>query len=338
MKNHSLNIEGKIGQAEALSSDNRHCNGKDRKQVKKLKLKSPRIWCIGGGKGGIGKSFISSNMGLLLSKQNKKVLLVDADFGAANLHTFVACEQRRHSFSRFLKRDSTNIKDVICKTFQENLDIISGANDVLDIADIRESAISRLLRELRMLDYDEILIDAGPGTSSRMLDLFLLSDMSILISTPEPTSIENTYRFLKALCLRRIKVIINDGENRDVSRVLRMALGMTGQEKAKTLIEIFERLKKLSNGSVNYLEAVLGKLDFSLIINQTRDNSDENIGLQMKRACNDYFNIDMNYLGYICFSEEVGDSIRKRLPIVIDSKKSEPASLLESCLQNIFEK
>jgi len=337
MKHHSLNLQDKFTSLEPVYSNNPHCNDKSREPVKKLRLKSPRIWCVGGGKGGIGKSFISSNMGILLSMRDKKVLLVDADFGAANLHTFVECEQRRYSFSKFLKRDATNIRDVICKTSQGNLDIISGANDVLDIADIRESAISRLAKDLRTLDYDEILIDAGPGTSSKMLDLFLMSDLSVLISTPEPTSIENTYRFLKALYLRRIKQSIHNGDDRELSEVLRSVLGITGQAKAKTLIEIFERLNEVSKGSKNYMEALIGKLDFSLIINQARDNTDESIGLQMKQACRDYFNIDMKYLGHICFSEKVGDSIRKRVPLVSNSNKSEPAELIEGCLNNMLE-
>ncbi|MDH3972733.1 MAG: AAA family ATPase [Deltaproteobacteria bacterium] len=313
-------------------------NKKMTESDKKRNVNASSIWCIGGGKGGIGKSFISSNLGTLLSMQSKRVLLVDADFGAANLHTFIECRQRMYSFSKFLKREGSNIRDVICKTSFDNVDLLSGANDVLDVADIKEGAMRRLIRELRNLDYDYILIDVGPGTSSHMLDLFLMSDQALLISTPEPTSIENTYRFLKALCLRQIKQLVSSGKDDELKGALCAALGMTGNSKAKTIIEIFERLTTLDNGRGKYLDAVIGEMDFSLIINQTKNKADENIGLQMKQACCDYFSIEMNYLGHIKYNETVGDSLRKRMSLVKDFSKSEPALLMKACLKKMHDK
>lgn len=338
MKNQAVTLDIDYSRMRKIKPLSNYFNRKVTLDLNKLKMTSPDIWCVGGGKGGIGKSFISSSMGVLLSKRSKRVLLVDADFGAANLHTFIECRQRLRSFSMFLKRKGSNIRDVICKTAVEQVDLISGANDVLDVADMKENTVKRLVSELRMLDYDYILIDIGPGTSSNMLDLFLLSDRAILIATPEPTSIENTYRFLKALCLRRISQLIKAGENDELRRALRVVLGMTGSSKARTLMEIFERLKRLDKGRGKYLQAVIGNMDFSLMINQTKNVADENMGLQMKQACFDYFNIKIRYLGHVSYSEKVRASICSRKPLVQDFYQSKPALLIEACLKNMIGK
>ena len=176
----------------------------------------PVIWTIGGGKGGAGKSFISSNFGHLLSKRKDKVLLVDADFGAANLHTFFKAEKQALSLCTYLREEEANIKDAICKTSIPNLDLISGAHDLFDVADVGEETLNRLVLDIKKTDYDYVVLDVGPGTASKMLDLMLMSDSGVLITTPDPTSIENTYRFLKSLCLRKMKHLINSGKEKDL--------------------------------------------------------------------------------------------------------------------------
>src|SRR3990170_8975838 len=65
----------------------------------------PKVWAVGGGKGGVGKSLVTSSLGILLAQSGKKVLIIDADFGAANLHTFFGVQGAKTSLSTFLKRD-----------------------------------------------------------------------------------------------------------------------------------------------------------------------------------------------------------------------------------------
>ena len=180
-----------------------------------------RIWAIGGGKGGVGKSLITCNFGVLLSRIGKKVLLIDGDVGAANLHTLLGSDGGKCTLSSFIKGEITDIRSLIHKTSIPRLDLISGAKDIPDVADLGGAWIERLKKALNSLEYEYILLDLGPGTSSGILDLFLIAEEGILVTTPDPTSVENSYRFLKSIFLRQIKRAIDyDAGSTNISIVI----------------------------------------------------------------------------------------------------------------------
>ena len=110
-------------------------------------LRRKEIWAIGGGKGGIGKSLITGNVGICLARLKKKVLLVGADLGGTNLHTTLGIGLPEMTLSDFLNRRAENIQDVIIKTGIQNLSLISGAQDFLDAANPN---FSQKTREIRM--------------------------------------------------------------------------------------------------------------------------------------------------------------------------------------------
>lgn len=296
----------------------------------------PALWAIGGGKGGVGKSLIASNFGYLLSKRGYRVLLVDADLGAANLHTFVRAEKQISSLSSFLKGEELDLNRLICSTTFPSLDLISGANDLLDVADVSEETLTNLILKIRKTDYDYVVLDAGPGTSSRMLDLMLLSDSGVLVTTPDPTSIENTYRFLKSLCLRKMKHIINSGGNQSLRESLLKAIGKSEQNRPETLVDIFNRLKKMDDRSGTLLESVLGGLELSILINQARKEKDKGLGSAMSSACADYFGVKVKNLGCIDYEDEIAESIRNRKLLTSDSGHADSVSSMTDCFVQLL--
>jgi len=95
------------------------------------------IWTIGGGKGGSGKSFITANIGICLSKLGVRVILIDADLGGANLHTFLGISPPALSLSDFMKRRVLNLCDILIPTSIPNLQLLSGAQDLLNASDAK---------------------------------------------------------------------------------------------------------------------------------------------------------------------------------------------------------
>src|SRR4030067_1535615 len=163
------------------------------------------IWTIGGGKGGSGKSFITTNIGICLAKLGARVILIDADLGGANLHTFLGILPPYPSLSDFFKKRVSHLKDVLIHTGVPNLQLLTGAQDLLNAADAKSAQKRKLIRSIQSLDSDTLLVDLGAGNSLSVLDFFLMSDGGIMVVTPEPTSIENTYRFLKSAFYRVLK-------------------------------------------------------------------------------------------------------------------------------------
>src|SRR4030042_1231465 len=170
---------------------------------------SKMIWSIGGGKGGSGKSFITANMGICLSKLGVRVILVDADLGGANLHTFFGISPSTLTLSDFIKKRVSHLREVLIPTAIPNLQLLTGAQDLLNAADAKSVQKRKLVRSIQGLESDTILVDLGGGNPLSVLDFFLMSDGGILVVTPEPTSIENTYRFLESAFYRRLRQAVS---------------------------------------------------------------------------------------------------------------------------------
>src|SRR5512134_3170031 len=122
-----------------------------------------RIVSVGGGKGGIGKSLISANLGIELARRGKRVVLVDADLGGANLHTTLGIDLPRRTLSDFIERKVSRIEDVVTPTGLPNLGLVSGAPDHLAAAPPRHAHKLPLLRHVQQMDVDYAVLDLGAG-------------------------------------------------------------------------------------------------------------------------------------------------------------------------------
>lgn len=302
------------------------------------KLTRSTVWAVGGGKGGVGKSLVASNIAIALSRLNKRVLIIDADLGAANLHTFLGTESGKQPLSAFLKNDVQDIGETITKTPIANLDLISGARDSLDAADIKGAKLARLKDGIKNLDYDYIVIDVGPGTTSSILDLFLMSHEGILTATPEPTTIENNYRFLKCLFLRKIRILADQHSDDKLKIQLQRAIAGNGSARVKTIADILNQVIKADYELGHMLKSEIGNTNISIVMNQARKKDDQDMGLAIRRACVDYFGVEINYLGSVAYEECVWESIRSRLPLVIHYKQSAAARDIESCMYQLMNK
>ena len=123
------------------------------------------IWPIGGGKGGSGKTFLTSVLARLLAESGKRTLLVDLDLGAANLHTLVDVAYPTKSLSDFIRRKTPFLQDTVLQTPTPNLFLISGAHDSLDIANLPYEQKIKIVKAISKLEYDWILLDLGVDLS-----------------------------------------------------------------------------------------------------------------------------------------------------------------------------
>jgi len=297
-----------------------------------------RIWAVGGGKGGVGKSLVAANLGVGLSRLGKKVLMVDVDLGAANLHTLLNMDGGKVSLSNFLKSGSLDIVPFASRTGFENLDLVSGAKDSLDVADNGGAGIARLAEALQEVPYDHVVLDIGPGTGANILDLFLMADEGILVTTPEPTSIENSYRFLKCLFLRRIRNIANSREETKLKELLHRIFAGQWSSRLKTVADILTQIKALDPARGELLNEILGNTSVSIVVNQARTQADRDIGASMKAACSSYFGIEIGFLGAIGFEESVPESIRSKTPLMASYGQTAAAQSIEACMQRLLDK
>ncbi|MBN1365085.1 MAG: AAA family ATPase [Syntrophaceae bacterium] len=268
------------------------------------------IWPIGGGKGGSGKSFLASSMGHLLAKSGRKTLLIDLDLGAANLHTMVAIPYPEKSFSDFVTKKVSDLQDTILQTPFSNLFLISGAHDSLDIANLPYEKKIKTLKSIAKLKYEYIILDLGAGTAYNTLDFFLASRNGIFITTPEPTSIENVYRLMRAIYLRRIRHYFSAADFRALEKKVKEYMGDDPFKKPEHIVSI---VKKDYPYKYAMIKKDFSSFRFKLIINQLRKQDNTSLGEQICKIIKKHLGINVDFAGNIAYDEHVHDAICQRV-------------------------
>ncbi len=220
--------------------------------------KMSHIFSIGAGKGGVGKSFITANLGVLFANQGHRVLLVDLDLGGPNLHTFLGLKNPKTGLNEFLNKTCKNLDDAIVPTPTPNLSIISSVHCSMEIANLFYAQKLKIIKAIQNLPHDIILLDLGAGTNFNNLDFFLTSNRGLFILTPEPTSIENTAHFIKASYVRMVKQTLNQ-------HAFNTILKEVVDESKPTLIKVadlVEMIKKHDPGKGTLLDDRLKKFKF----------------------------------------------------------------------------
>lgn len=156
---------------------------------------SAQTLAISSGKGGVGKSFITLNLGLKLTQLNQKVLVLDADLGLANI-SLMANLNPTHTLEDVLN-EKCSLDEAI--TTYSNLHILPALSDLSGFDILSNEKIDRLQRSLPEIEkiYDFVLIDTSAGVSPFTFSFLLGSDKTLLVLTPQPTSIANGYALLK---------------------------------------------------------------------------------------------------------------------------------------------
>jgi flagellar biosynthesis protein FlhG len=268
---------------------------------------------VGGGKGGIGKSLVSASLGIELARRGHRVVLVDADLGGANLHTCLGLEQPKSGLGDFIERRVARIEEIIVPSSVPNLSLVSGATDQLDIANPKHQQKLKLLRAVQGLEADYAILDIGSGTSFNVLDFFLVADHGILTLIPEPTSVENAYRFLKAAFYRRLRTVESLYGLGDALAAVGRAPAGTLQGPRALLAAVRERDPALGT----LLEREMGKFRPRLVVNMTRTPGDREVGQAVVVAWRKYFGLEMDYLGCIGYDDDVWRSVRARQALLV---------------------
>ena len=273
------------------------------------------IWAVGGGKGGIGKSFISSSVAMCLTRMGKSVTLVDLDLGSANLHTCLGIKVPNESLGDFVSGRVDDLAKIAVTTEIPGLQFISGFNDALNIADLDSNAKSRLITAIRHIQTPYVILDLGAGTSENTLDFFLAADQKIVAVTPEPTSIENAYRFMKSAFYRRLRQA--EGEL-GIQSLIEAAMDSRNQHGIRSPADLVRHIASVNPEAGLRLQTKISDFNLQLLLNQVRTREDIEIGNSMKSVCRKYFGIDSNYLGYIDHDNAVWQALRKRRPLMVE--------------------
>lgn len=177
-----------------------------------------RVITISSGKGGVGKSNFSVNLAIYLSSLNKRVLVIDADFGLANIEVLLGTRPE-YTFYHILKGEK-NISEIIVDT-KYGIKFISGGNGLKELSNVNSTEVKYFIEQFEYLDKiaDIIIVDTGAGISPSVTNFIMASDENIIVTTPEPTSFTDAYTLIKVIkeqnkVINRINIVVNKADDK----------------------------------------------------------------------------------------------------------------------------
>jgi flagellar biosynthesis protein FlhG len=277
------------------------------------------IIAIGGGKGGVGKSFISSSIAIFLAHMGYDTLAIDLDLGGANLHTSFGLPLSNRGINEFIVDPSLEFSDLVQPTHWPKLKLVSGSSETLDVANIDALQRSRIMSAIYRHKADFTVLDLSAGTHHSTLDFFLMAHQKVVVFTPDPSSIENAYRFLKAAFFRKLRRYEHQLQLKDqIDELLANRSALNIKNPADLLKVLITREPIIGMK----LKGILSDLNFQVVLNQARTRQEVDMGQAMQSVCNKYFGFPCELLGALEYDNAVWQSMRQRHHLLMANRQS----------------
>lgn len=299
-------------------------------------VRDPLILAIGGGKGGVGKSMVSANLAVHYAQAGLDVALLDLDFGAANLHTLFGMRKPPRGLGDYFKTPRSQLVEFLTPTAVDGLMLGAGSGFVPELANLRHMQKTKLMRQIRGLQSDLVLLDLGAGSANNVVDFFSLTRAGIIVSTPEPTAVVNAYEFLKNVIYR---ILFRMFKNQpDILELIQASTIPGNPQGIETVAQLTDAIALKNKWVAETIREVCADLDFYVIFNQARKAEQAKLGQRLQDICHKHLNINLNYAGMIFFNEEVSTSVFKMCPISLQNPGSVTSKTLKRIAGNIFDK
>jgi flagellar biosynthesis protein FlhG len=293
-----------------------------------------RIIPVASGKGGVGKSLVAANLAIAFAQAGQRVVLVDMDLGASNLHLVLGYQAPKTGIGTFLNDTRLDFSKVMIATSIRGLRFIPGDGEMPGSANLKASQRNALVKRLLALkdDTDILILDLGAGTHQSILDFFLLSGQGIIVTAPAVTATLNAYVFLKNTVFRLMYSLFPKG-----TKAYAYLEQVRKDSSGKNLLYIPQMLKevaKVDSESFTKFQKYAVHFHPRLIMNMLDNPKDADVALKIRRSCEEYLDIKIEHLGVIYRDVLQDTALSSRLPILL----YKPQSLLSQAIYRIADK
>lgn len=229
-------------------------------------MTAPVIYAVGGGKGGVGKSVVAIALAQALAARSQRVIIVDLDLGAANLHTYLGVRGPTPTLADVLTRKAAHLADVRVSTSMPGVELISGAEYLPGMANLAHATKLKLLRHLQTLPADAVVLDLGAGVTFNTLDFFAAANHGVVVTAPEPAAVMNAYGFIKSALFRQLQRVFRRHES--IGPLIEEQARRADAERELTLGWMRQKLQELAPDDVPLLDEVAASLHLPLVVNR----------------------------------------------------------------------
>jgi flagellar biosynthesis protein FlhG len=288
---------------------------------------------IASGKGGVGKSLVAANLAVAMAQAGQRVVLVDLDLGASNLHLVLGFHSPTKGIGTFLNNTKSDFSQVISKTDVRGLRFIPGDQEMPGLANLKSFQRNALVRRLLSLsDTDVLILDLGAGTHQSILDFFLLSGQGIVVSSPAVTATLNAYVFLKNTVFRLMYTAFKKGT--EAYNYLEKVRKDSSGNQHLYIPQILTEVAKIDPESHKIFADSAVHFHPRLIMNMIDDPKDSEVAMKIRRSCAEYLDIKVEHLGVMYRDSMQDTALSSRLPVVL----YKPQSVISQAIYRIADK
>ncbi len=284
------------------------------RDLKASQTDTPIIWAVGGGKGGVGKSIVSILLALSLARRGHSTILVDADLGAANLHTLMGIKTPVRTLNDFLNRKYRQLRQICIKTEVDNLGLICGASEVLTMANLQFAQKTKIFKSIQTLPARHVVLDLGAGASFNVLDFFLIAHFPIVVLTSQPVSIQNAYAFVRNAVYRRLTRTVS--QKPSVLELIKAAMDPKNENQLRTIQELLAAVENASGSKYSsILRESVGNIKPLLVTNMIRHENEQKAARIIQMVAQKYLTVQARDLGSIKWDAAVAGAVSEMVPI-----------------------
>jgi flagellar biosynthesis protein FlhG len=281
------------------------------------------ILAFAAGRGGTGRSLLAANVAVYLAQTGKKVVAIDADPAGGSLHLLLGTPRPPRGFGEFLRARVEGLTELIVDTPVAGVGLIGGEGSAFGTTRPKQTSKS-ILAAIAALEVDYVVLDLGPPDSTLVLDLWLAADVPILVTLPDPASIEATYRFVKSGFVRRLRA------TRGLDKVV-----TNPQGPPRAALDLY-RAARDGAGPAERLEQEIRRYRPRFIVNQTRTLPDLKLGGWMQAAARRRLGHAFDYLGHVESDETVWLAARRRRPLMAEYPEAKVAKNIERIARRVL--
>lgn len=291
---------------------------------------------VASGKGGVGKSTAAVNLAILLARSGKQVLLCDFDFGGANLHTLLGLKNNHAGMGNFIYKQTSELTELFQETQEPNLKFIAGDCLYPGTANMDTFTKNKIIKKLSQLEnLDYIILDLGAGTTYNTLDFYLLTYNSILVTTPELTSVLNAYSFLKAAAfrffMRQFKA--KSAERIFINEYLKNSSSGTETSFLDLVAKTAEEFKETCEKPLEELK----KYRPQVIVNMGETAQDLDMAKRLRTLVSNKLGIKMDFVGFLPKEPRVSYAVALRTPLAVSNPDCQFVNSIQTAVDRILQ-
>ncbi len=295
------------------------------------KRRAGRVVAVAGGKGGVGKSLVALNLAVMLGRLGYKTTIVDGDLGAPNVHTLLGVIRPGPGLGGYLDHEIETLEEAAIAVDAPNLRMIAGTARP-GAANLNAGQKVRLLKAIANLSGDVVVVDVGAGTAYNTIDLVTAADLKLLVMTPQLTSLQNAYTFLKACVQRVLRRLPDTAEDRRVLDEL-----LTGDGDGRPVQRAVAILRDDNPELAAQVIDVLSRFGVMIVGNMLTAENDHAVLNRISNMISDYLMLQAPIVATLPLSDVTRRSVDLRKPIALTDRPADAVGQLRRLARAVLD-